>query len=141
MDPRIFVSCKTNESNLAVLPRRKERCVRSIGIQNAVGIFKPDNFVMLNQIDTFNPETPQRFIQLPRSFLSRTPVDFGHEKSLFAISVTQCFAHADFAGAIVVVPGVVEEVDSSVQRTSYDPNSQIFIDIFHSEVPSTNSNG
>jgi hypothetical protein len=103
-------------------------------------IFKPQNLVMLNQIDPFNPEPPERLIQLPGGFLSRSAVDLRHEKTLFTISIAQRFPHPNFAGAFVVIPGIVEEIDPSIYRSSNDPNSQVLINIWKSEVPSTNPN-
>jgi hypothetical protein len=139
MDPRIFVSRKAYESDLACFTGVDQGRIRSLRIKNAMRIFKPENLVVLNQIDPFDAEPPERFIQLPRGFLSRSPVDLGHEKTLFAISIAQCFPHPGFAGAVIVIPGIVEEIDSSIYRSPDDSNSEVLIDIWKSEVPSTKS--
>ena len=41
-------------------------------------------------------------------------VDLGHEEDLVAIAAGERLAHADFAGAVVVVPAIVEEGDAAV---------------------------
>jgi hypothetical protein len=50
-------------------------------------------------------------------------VDFGHQESPLAIAVAQRLAHANLALAAVVVPAVVEKVDSPVDRRAHDANT------------------
>ncbi len=45
---------------------------------------------------------------------SRASVDLGHDEDLVAMASLESFAHADFADAVVVVPGVVEEGDAAI---------------------------
>src|SRR5581483_11416337 len=47
-------------------------------------------------------------------------VNLGHEKCFLAIAVAQCLSHALFAGAAIVIPAVVEEVDAAVERSAND---------------------
>ncbi len=54
-------------------------------------------------------------------------VDLGHEEGLLAISVAQRLAHADFAGAAVVVPAVVEEIDAFIERGANDANAFLLV--------------
>src|SRR5437879_7201728 len=114
MDARVFVSRETDVTNFAGLSSSNKSGIGSIGIENAVRIFVAENFVVLDQVNLVHTEPLQRFIQLPCGGLFRAAVNFGHQESLRAIPVAQRFSHPVLAGAIVVVPTVVEKIDSPV---------------------------
>src|SRR2546426_1370216 len=54
-------------------------------------------------------------------------VDLGHENRLVAIAVAQRLSHADLARPTVVVPAVVEEVDSAVDRGADDADGFLLV--------------
>src|SRR5260370_33484502 len=50
-------------------------------------------------------------------------IDLGHEKSSLPITAAQRVAHADFALAAVVVPAVIEKIDSVVDCGADDAST------------------
>src|SRR2546426_2365796 len=54
-------------------------------------------------------------------------VDLGHEKHFVAIAVAQRLSHADLARPTVVVPAVVEEVDSVVDGRADDADGFLLV--------------
>ncbi len=52
MDVRIFVSCEADKTDLPRLPRLHQRRVGSFLVKNTMGVFVPDNFMVLDQVDT-----------------------------------------------------------------------------------------
>src|SRR6185437_7823182 len=83
--------------------------------EETVGIFQPDIFVILNQIDTVRLKAFQRLIDLARRSLFGTAIEFGHQERLPAIAIAKRLPHADLALAVVVVPAVVEEIHAAVE--------------------------
>src|SRR5579863_4642679 len=45
--------------------------------------------------------------------------DLGHENHFFSAAAER-FAHPLFALAVVILPGVIEEIDAVIERVSYD---------------------
>src|SRR5216684_8074391 len=96
---------------------------------------------MLNQVDAVGLQTLQRFVELPRGFGFRAAVDLRHQERLPPVAVAKRLAHADLAGAFVVVPAVVEEVDAAVDRAADDSKAEVFGDGFQTDVPAAEANG
>ena len=94
---------------------------------------------MLYEIDTIDSETLQRLIELPGRFLLRTAVNFGHEKCFLAISVAECFPHADLAGPFVVVPAVIEKIDTPINCRADDLNGEPLIHMLETQMPAPDS--
>jgi len=69
----------------------------------------------------------QRLVDLAGGALAAAGVKLGHQEGFFAVSVAQGFAHADFAGAVVVVPAVVEEVDAFIERGADDADAFLLV--------------
>jgi hypothetical protein len=55
----IFVTCEPDVANLPGGACFNERCVRSLFIKDAVRIFKSNDFMVLDQIDVVDTQTPQ----------------------------------------------------------------------------------
>src|SRR5207244_13494296 len=72
-------------------------------------------------------QPPQRLVDLPRRALLVAAVDLGHEKRLVAIAVAQRLSHADLARPTVVVPAVVEEVDTVVDGGADDTDGFLLV--------------
>src|SRR6267378_2469290 len=85
------------------------------------------------------PEAAKRFVELHGGGFFGLAVDFGHEESLLAVAVAQRLAHADFAGPVVVVPAVVEEVDAAVERGADDADRFLFVGL-NPEMPAAQAN-
>src|SRR4029079_18401023 len=91
---RIFVSGESDVTDFPGRARFKQCGVRSLGVKDAVRIVKPDDLVMLDQIDVVDTAAEQRLIKLSGSLLSGASVNLGHDKRTVAVSVPQCLAHA-----------------------------------------------
>src|SRR5437762_11990284 len=50
----------------------------------------------------------------------RLPIDLGHQESSLAVPVPEGLSHSDLAPPLIVVPGVVEEIDARVDRGADD---------------------
>src|ERR1700674_1957397 len=55
------------------------------------------------------------------SFISA--IDFGHQKGLLSITIAQRFAHSNFALSAVVVPAVIEKIDSFIDSRANNANA------------------
>ena len=94
---------------------------------------------MLHEVDAVGLQPLQRLIELPRRFLVRSPVDLRHQEDLLPVAVAERLAHARLARAVVVVPAVVEEVDAAVHGRADDPDGQLRVDVFESEMPASDA--
>ncbi len=83
----------------------------------------------LHQVDVISLEPHQRLFQLVARRGSRAPVDFGHQKGFLPVTTLESLAHPYFAGAIVVIPAVVEEIDAFVQGFSHNAEGLRFRNI------------
>src|SRR5258705_2308716 len=110
-----FVAGEANVANLAGLLRFAHGFHRSAFGKNAVRIVFANHFVELQKIDAIGLQAAQRLADLARCRSFGAPVDLGHEKCFLPIAVAQSVAHAYFALAAIVVPAVVEKIDSLIQ--------------------------
>src|SRR5216117_181684 len=53
----------------------------------------------------------------------RLPIDLGHQESSLPVAVTEGLSHSDLAPPLIVVPGVVEEIDARVDRGADDADA------------------
>src|SRR2546427_12164318 len=83
-------------------------------------ILHPDDLVELQEVDDVRLESSERLLDLPRGRRPRLSVDFGHQECSLSISVPEGFPHPNLALPVVVVPGVVEEIDARVDRGADD---------------------
>src|SRR6266852_8811057 len=83
--------------------------------------------VELQEIDGIGLEAPQRLVNLAGCAFAGAGVKLGHQESLLAVSVAQGLAHADFAGAAVIVPAVIEEIDAFIERGANDANAFLLV--------------
>jgi hypothetical protein len=107
----------TGESDIAYLARLpgcqcRLQCA-SRG-EDAVGVLHANDLVELHQIDGVHFEPAQRLLQLLLIGLLGAAVDLGHQQDFITIAILQRVAHARFAVAIVIVPAVVQKVDSAI---------------------------
>src|SRR6267143_466753 len=139
MHVRIFVARETDETDFASLFRFENGFHSTGGGEDALWINHANDFVELEKIDVVGLEAAKRFVELHGGGFFGLAVDFGHEESLLAVAVAQRLAHADFAGPVVVVPAVVEEVDAAVERGADDADGFLFIGL-NTEMPATQAN-
>ncbi len=102
-------------------------------MKNAVRIFVTDDFVMLDQVDVVSFKPPQRFVKLPRCFLPRPPIDFGHQENPLSITIAQRLTHPDLAGSVKSPSS--EKGDSSAVRIIRG------VDMRLRKMPAANANG
>src|SRR5256712_4248503 len=120
------------ESDIADLPcalRRHHRLQRAVRPEHTLRIRHPDHLVELHEVDAVGLEPAQRLIDLLRRRLPVATVDLGHEKHFVAIAVAQRLSHADLARPTVVVPAVVEEVDSVVDGRADDADGFLLVSL------------
>src|SRR5208283_4689719 len=98
--------------------------------KNAFRVGVADYFVKLEKINPVGLKAAQGFIDLASSGRFRASIDLGHEKGLLTIAVAQSVAHADFTLAAVVVPTVVEKIDSFIEARPDDANAFLWIHLF-----------
>src|SRR5216117_692477 len=53
----------------------------------------------------------------------RLPIDLGHQESSLAVPVPEGLSHLDLAPPLIVVPGVVEEIDARIDRGADDADA------------------
>src|SRR5260370_15674835 len=127
MNVGIFVLCEAAVANLSSVLCFEHSFYRSACGKNAVRIVVPNYFVELQKIDAIGLKAAQRVADLARSRSFRAPVDLGHEKCFLPIAVAQRVAHAYFAIAAIVIPAVVEKINSFIQPAA--DNSYTFLRI------------
>src|SRR5260370_30696582 len=135
MYARIFVASESDVANLPSFARFKERGVRSLRMKDTVRIVKPDDLVVLDQINVGGLQTLKRCVELFAGFFPGSSIDLGHHKRTVAVAVTQRPAHAFLTLSIVVVPTVVEKVDASIDGRTNNANCQLLVNSFQTEMP------
>src|SRR5438552_6939041 len=134
MDRGILVSREPDVADPPCIPRL-ERCLdRPALSKNPVRILRPNDLVELQEIDYIRLESLERLLDLPGGRGPRLAVDLGHQKSSLAVAVPKGFPHPDLALSIVVVPGVVEEIDACVDRGSDDAKALRLREVRRAEV-------
>jgi len=63
---------------------------------------------------------------LAGGFLQGAAIQLRHQKSFVAVSALERLTHAHFAGAVVVVPGIVHEIDAAVDGGVDQSNGILF---------------
>src|SRR2546430_11300675 len=129
MDGGTLVAGEPDVADLAGALRRYHRFQRTVGPEHPLRVRHPDHLVELHEVDAVGLEPAQRLIDLLRRRLPVATVDLGHEKHLVAIAVAQRLSHADLARPTVVVPAVVEEVDSVVDGRADDADGFLLVSL------------
>jgi hypothetical protein len=114
VDGGIFVASETDVTELAGLAGGESGFERSAGGEDGFGVGGADDFVELDEVDGWGLETAEGVVELGGEAGGGVAVGFGHEEDLVAVALEEGVAHALFAAAAVVVPGVVHEGDAAV---------------------------
>src|SRR5438045_4415977 len=101
-------------------------------------IFVTQNLVVLDKIDLFHTEPLQRFVELSRGLFPRPAVNLRHEKCFFPITIAERFTHANLAGAFVVVPAVIQKVDTPVYGRAHNSDRKGLINMLQTKVQTSN---
>src|SRR3989442_1275224 len=129
MDGGTLVAGEPDVADLAGALRRYHRFQRTVGPVHALRVRHPDHLVELHEVDAAGLEPAQRLIDLLRRRVLVATVDLGHEKYPVAIAGAQRLSHADLARPTVVVPAVVEEVDSVVDGRANDADGFLLVSL------------
>src|SRR6266850_4477652 len=135
----IFVAGETDVTDFAGLFRFENGFHSTGGGEDALRVGHANDFVELEKVDVVGLEAAERFVELHGGGFFRLAVDFGHEESLLAVAVAQRLAHADFAGPVIVVPAVVEEVDAAIECGADNTDGFLFVGL-NTEMPAAQAN-
>src|ERR1700704_72314 len=122
-----LMACKSDKSYLPGLLRLGDGFDGSAFGENAIRIGIANHFVELEQVDSIRLQPAQRFVDLGCGSGLVAAIDLGHQEGFLAITIAQCFAHANFTLSAVVVPAVVEEIDSFIDSRTHDANALVGI--------------
>src|SRR6202140_5663934 len=114
MNVRALVASEPDKRHLARLLRFQQRLSPSVLGKNTVWIRISDHFVELQQVDSIGLQPSQRFVELDGCSGFGSTVDLGHQKGPLRITLPKGFSHWNFALSAVVVPAVIEKIDSFI---------------------------
>src|SRR6266851_3023517 len=140
MDVRALVAREADEADFARLLRLQDGLHPSAFSKNAVRVGVANHLVKLKEINPVGLKAAQGFVDLACSGRFCVSVDLGHQKRFLAITVAQSVAHADFTLATVVVPAVVEKIDSFIKTSADDADAFLRIRLI-AKMIATESNG
>ncbi len=112
---------EADEADLALLLRLIERFDHAVLREDQIGIVVVDYFVNLPDVQMIGLQTAERFVQHAHGDVLIAPMraDLGHQDHLVAFPLERV-AEPHFTFAVVIIPGVVEEVDSGIDRFGND---------------------
>src|SRR5713226_9150621 len=116
MDRGTLVSRETDVADRAGVLRLERRLDRPSLGENPVRVLHPNDLVELQEVDDVRLEPSERLLDLPGGRRPRLPVDLGHQEGSLPVAVPEGLPHSDLAPPVVVVPGVVEEIEARVDR-------------------------
>src|SRR5258708_20661778 len=137
MDVGIFVSREADIPYFASSLPVDERAIGAFLVEDSMRIVIPQDFVMLHEIDAIGLQPFERLVELPHRFHVRSSVDLRHKKDFLPVAIPERVSHAGLARAVVVVPAVVQKVDATVDGRSSDPEAELLVDPFQSEMPAS----
>ena len=113
----IFVSGESDRPHFPLLLSLQQRLSRAARGEDQVRISFVNHFVDLPDVQVIGLQSPQRFFQLLHGhiFAASVSADFGHDHGLVALPFQRGAQHF-FAVTVVIVPGIVEEVDARIHR-------------------------
>src|ERR1700730_10428378 len=130
MHVRVLMPCEADKANLPS-PLGFQDCLhRSPFGKNAVRVGFTNYLVKLEEIDPVGLKPSQRLVDLVRGGGLTAPIDLRHEKGFLPVPAAQRVAPGNFTLAAVVVPAVVEKIDSFIQPRPDDANAFFRIRLF-----------
>src|SRR3989449_2261624 len=129
MDGGALVTGEADVADLTRALRRHHGLQRAIRAEHTLRIRHPDHLVELHEVDAVGLQPAERLVDLLRRGVLVATIDLGHEKHLVAIAVAQRLSHAELARPTVVVPAVVEEVDSVVDGRANDADGFLLVSL------------
>src|SRR5437016_9544225 len=108
-------------------------------MKNPMRVFVSEDLVVLDKINAIDTEAPERFVELPRGLFLRPAINLRHEECFLAIAVADCLSHAYLAGAFVVIPAVIQKVDTPIYCRAHDSNRELLINVLQTKMPATHT--
>src|SRR5439155_14302202 len=91
--------------------------------EDSVRILHPDDLVELQEVDDVRLESVERLLDLPGGRRPGLHVDLGHQEGPLPVAIPEGLSHPNLAPPLIVVPGVVEEIDARVDRAADDADA------------------
>src|SRR6185437_4232660 len=135
-----FVAGESDVTHLAGFFSRENGFERAAGREDALGILHADDFMELEQVEMVGLQPAQGYVELLRGRLLVAAVNLGHQEGFLAVAIAEGFAHANFALAAVVVPTVVEEIDSAIEGGADDADTLLLFGL-PADVPTAQADG
>jgi hypothetical protein len=107
VDEPIFMAGEADEADFAGFARIEKSLDRAAGRKETIGIFHANHLMELELIDVAGLEPLERFIELLRGGLFSAAIRFRYQENRLAVTV-------------VLVPGVVHEVNAAVDGGADD---------------------
>src|SRR5580765_437121 len=133
MDVGALVAGESNVAQLALFLRFDNGFHTTAFRENAGRIRIADDLVKLQKVHVIGLQPAKRLFDLISGSLLGAAVNLRHEKGFLPVTIAHGLAHADFALPVVVVPGVVEEINSAVERGANDADALLLV-LLHAEV-------
>ncbi len=111
-----LVPGEADMAHLALFAGAQHRLQRTAGGEHPVRIVHADDLVELQQIKMIGLQAPQRGFKLGGCCGGGAAVDLGHQEHAFPIAAAQRATETDLALAAVVVPAIVAERDTVIDR-------------------------
>ena len=128
MDRRVLVAGEAQEADLPLLLGLEGVFDRTPCGEDPVGVVVVDDLVELPEVEMIGAEPAQAVFQVRLGVLGGPAAALGHEEDLVAaVPLRDRLAHALFGAAVVIVPGVVEEGDSLVDRPLDQADAVVFV--------------
>src|SRR5579884_304905 len=135
MDLRDLVSGESDVANFSCLLRFHSSFHPAARCEDPLRIIHANDFVELQQIDVIGLKAAKRFVDLIAGRFRVAAIDFRHEESFLAITIAQSLAHANLALSTVVIPAVVEEVDTFIESHSNEADAFALVLLIPDMVP------
>ncbi len=132
MDRRILVARESQEADFALFLGLQRIFDGTPLVEDPVGIVVVDDLMKLPEVEMIGTQPPQAVFQVLLGVLGGAAAALGHEEDLVAaIALRERLAHAFFADAVVIIPGVVKKRDSLIDGPLDEPNTLAFILVRH----------
>src|ERR1700752_1075664 len=135
MNVRTFVAGEPDKTHLARFLGFERGLHATAFSKDTVWIRISNDFVELQQVNSIGLQSSQRFVELDCCRGFGSAVDLGHQKGPLAVTVAKGFAHSNFALSAVVVPAVVEKIDSFIDSGSNNPDALCWIALLAQVIP------
>ena len=129
VDVGALVAGEADKANLALFPGLLQHLDDVTRLKSLLRVSHANHFMNLDQVDMVRLEPGQGLLQLLLSRGAGASVELCHQESFVAIAVGEGFPHALLAGAVVVVPAVIEKINAPIQGGADDAKGLLFGDV------------